>query len=178
MEKGGGRKKNRAVLWRSPRESGTKSKFRIRYRMILLHFPVLVTRIWASHRSVISQRKSFSDKKEKKKEKKVKRKKILRAKLVKLRPPQRKKLKIMALFPGDIAALRIYIKCRPKATIIRPGSSLGKGRICWDTRGVYCCLVVCFRSIHTEVDSIRVLQSPERSYYTREAAVAGGIRRW
>ena len=96
------------------------------------------------------EEKVFQTKKKKKKEKKVKRKKILRAELVKLRPPRGKKLKIMALFPGEIAALRIYIECRPKATIIRPGSSLGKGRTCWDTRGVYCCLVVCFRSIHRQ----------------------------
>ena len=80
------------------------------------------------------EEKVFQTKK-KKKEKKVKMKKILRAKLVKLRSPRGKKLKIMALFPGEIVALRIYIECRPKATIIRPGSSLGKGRICWDTGG-------------------------------------------
>ena len=150
MEKGGGRKKI-ALFCGDPLGNPAPNR-KSEYDTVS---SCSIFRYWLpGYERVIAllslEEKVFQTKKKKKKEKKVKRKKILRAKLVKLRPPRGKKLKIMALFPGEIVALRIYIECRPKATIIRPGSSLGKGRICWDTRGVYCCLVVCFRSIHTQ----------------------------
>lgn len=66
------------------------------------------------------------------------------------------------------------IVCRPKATIIRPGSSLRVGGVYAGVLGeVYCCIVVCFRSIYMILNGIRVLLSLGRSYYRRGRCGSG-----
>ena len=94
----GEKKKSCSVLGRPPRKSGTNSEIRIQYRIILLPFPVFVTRLWVSHSSAITRTKKPNEKE-----------KESFTKLVSFPGPPRGKKKVLALFDtGKIAALRIY----------------------------------------------------------------------
>ena len=60
------KKKSCSVLGRPPRKSGTNSEIRIQYRIILLPFPVFVTRLWVSHSSAITRTKKTKRKRKRK----------------------------------------------------------------------------------------------------------------
>ena len=128
MEKGGGRKKKISLFCGDPLGNpaqNRKSEYdTVSSSSLFLYWLPEYERVIAL---LSLEEKVFSDEKEGKKWEKSQKEENFAGEAGEAPSPAGKKLKIMALLPGEIAALRIYIECRPKATIIRPGSSLGKG---------------------------------------------------